>query len=466
MIADNPEFTRNLWQQFSRARAIVAPLVLGIAVLGYSYGSFRNFFSITDTAQLFFFVIAAFWGTRRAADSLAEEVASGTWDAQRMSGHSAWQMAWGKLFGATSYVWYCGLLCLVVLFYPALGNGQAADSPVNLFYKAALLVVSAACAQAIALATALLLLRKSRSRRRLVVTFAQAMGLAPFAFVPFPLTHISKALSEGQIKWYGDTWPVQPFYLVSFFVFCVWSWISVYRLMRLELQYRNWPFVWCGFLVFIMFYLAGFISLQDAALTLGARLGIAAVTGVLLTYVSFFSEAKDPIRYRWAIKKLGVGDWRQGLSFLPLWPFAYLLTFIAGLLLAAVQRGMLPVDLEIFMEERSWIWPGVLPVDGVYRAVPFFMIATILLFVLRDMLFLLYLNFSRTRQRADMAGLIYLGVSYWPLAALLGAFHFNALLPFVMPYNTGNGLTSAGPVVVQLAIVGLLLFRCWRSNSA
>ncbi len=50
------------------------------------------------------------WGPRRAADTLAEEVAGGTWEAQRMSGLSAWSMAWGKLIGGCSFVWYCGLL--------------------------------------------------------------------------------------------------------------------------------------------------------------------------------------------------------------------------------------------------------------------------------------------------------------------------------------------------------------------
>jgi pimeloyl-ACP methyl ester carboxylesterase len=59
---------------------------------------------------LLFGVLTILWGTRLAANSILDEMADKTWDWQRLSILSPWTMTWGKLFGATAFAWYGGLV--------------------------------------------------------------------------------------------------------------------------------------------------------------------------------------------------------------------------------------------------------------------------------------------------------------------------------------------------------------------
>src|SRR5262249_54420351 len=114
-MSANPELRRNLWLQLSWQRLLAAPIILGAVFFLAWIGSDHSPFVVEETAHVLFYFVVCIWGTRRAAESIAEELAGGTWDGQRMSSLGAWSMAWGKLFGATAFVWYAGLLCLAVV---------------------------------------------------------------------------------------------------------------------------------------------------------------------------------------------------------------------------------------------------------------------------------------------------------------------------------------------------------------
>ena len=111
----NPEFRRNIWLQFNWSKLIAAPLLTVIAayvfllLTGYDYQKLQGVAELAGGS-----VILGIWGTRRAADAVAEEVGGGTWEGQRMSSLGAWQMTWGKLLGGTSFVWYCAAIAMTV----------------------------------------------------------------------------------------------------------------------------------------------------------------------------------------------------------------------------------------------------------------------------------------------------------------------------------------------------------------
>ena len=86
----NPELRRNLWLQLSPQRLIAAPVALGI-VFGLGWLTAPQWLS--SIGLTIFYLLIGFWGTRRAADTLAEETAGGTWDGQRLSSLGAWAMA-------------------------------------------------------------------------------------------------------------------------------------------------------------------------------------------------------------------------------------------------------------------------------------------------------------------------------------------------------------------------------------
>ncbi|HEU0264151.1 MAG TPA: hypothetical protein VFR01_00325, partial [Geobacterales bacterium] len=98
----NPEFRRNLWLEMTPYRLVGMPLVL--APLFYLVGKINDFDSksLVGTAVSLYFILAILWGTRLASEAVLSEIRDQTWDSQRLSAISPWQMTWGKLFGATA----------------------------------------------------------------------------------------------------------------------------------------------------------------------------------------------------------------------------------------------------------------------------------------------------------------------------------------------------------------------------
>src|SRR5690606_1070629 len=110
----NAELLRNAWLELTPSRLLLAPIVLGAIFLVVWYASERDVGAVASAAGSIYFVIALVWGSRRAANALADEVTGSTWDSQRMTALGPWSMAWGKFVGGTAYVWYAALIALAV----------------------------------------------------------------------------------------------------------------------------------------------------------------------------------------------------------------------------------------------------------------------------------------------------------------------------------------------------------------
>ena len=153
----NPELRRNLWLQFSAIRLVLAPVVIG-AILALTWlVADREWRGVAQVGEAIYSLLILLWGTRRAADLVAEEIAGGTWDGQRMSALGAWQMSWGKLLGGTSYVWYCAGLAFLAQVIAQWLDGTAPWAPgqwTNLLQ----LLGAGALAQAVAMLVSLALL--------------------------------------------------------------------------------------------------------------------------------------------------------------------------------------------------------------------------------------------------------------------------------------------------------------------
>jgi hypothetical protein len=88
--------------------------------------------------------------------------------------------------------------------------------------------------------------------------------------------------------------------------------------------------------------------------------------------------------------------------------------------------------------------------------------ALLMLFMLRDLLILLWLSCGPWRSRADVAGLIYLAVVYWPLAAIFWVSGGDSLLPVVIPVATGNSIVDFLPIAIELVFAAFLFYARWR----
>jgi hypothetical protein len=89
-------------------------------------------------------------------------------------------------------------------------------------------------------------------------------------------------------------------------------------------------------------------------------------------------------------------------------------------------------------------------------------LALLMLFLLRDLLVLLWLSCGPWRSRADVAGLIYLAVVYWPLAAIFWVTGGWYLLPVVVPISSGNPVIDYLPIAIELVFAAFLFYARWR----
>lgn len=452
------EFQRNLWLQLSWGRVLAAPILLGIIAAALLQAVAPAPSHMAEFARWAFVLLMAFWSTRRVADALAEEVGGGTWESQRMSGMSAWSMVWGKLFGGAIFPWYCALICLAVMVWYGL-QAPLGEVRVAIWQQIATLVLGAVLGQATALVVALLLLRKVQFRRRLAVTLAQIAGLLAFGLaVGWDYSANPWAASVGTIRWYDRDYDAYLFYLASAGVFTAWALLAAWRLMRAELLYVNRPWLWKLFTLFSMAYAAGFVAWQFEALS--SRLAIACITALMLTYAAFFAEVKDPVRYRWGLARFKALQWWRALEFMPWWLISYILAVVAG----AATIWSIAMGGQLTWQDSWWF---TLQRDANWLALGSvaFNIAALLLFVLRDMLFLLWLNFGgKVRNRADLSGLVVLAIAYWPLPMLLIGAGLAQFLPAVVPFAVTNAAAVAWPAA-EVAAIGVLLFLRWRQAT-
>ena len=230
----NPELRRNLWLQFSLTRLLLAPVAVGALLTLTWVVSDRSLAAVAEVARAIYYLLVVLWGTRRAADLVAEEIAGSTWDDQRMSALGAWQMSWGKLFGGTSYVWYAAGLAFLALAgcYWAAGTPPWQSGEAIQLLR---LLGTGALAQAVAMLVSLALLRRLAIRRRLGVSLSQVAGILAGLLASGQLDGGIVALFLPSIAWYGRVWDGELFSLATLGVFLAWSVFGIYRLMRVEL---------------------------------------------------------------------------------------------------------------------------------------------------------------------------------------------------------------------------------------
>ena len=463
----NPELRRNLWLQFSPLRLIIAPVAIGVILLLAWLATAHSLRTVAVSAEWFYLLLALLWGTRRAADLVAEEIAGGTWDGQRMSALGAWQMTWGKFIGGISYVWYGAGIAYIARFWalaligPLPWQGEAA-------YQSLQLLGIALLGQSVSFLTSLVLLRKQVMRRRLGVTLSQFAGLAASGAAS---GHLDLSILFRQmpvIDWYGWRFPGYEFALVTLGVFLCWSLFGAYRLMRVELQFRSTPWAWTAFALFMMVYSEGLVysPIRGAAAGLApweAATGLAPwliapfTLAVLLSYAALFLEPKDVVRYRGFWSALGKGNAGRAATLLPQWLPVYAIAAALGITLTATggfsNLAGVPrlVGTGLSME--------FLPASGL-RAIP----VALVLYLLRDGLVVLFFNFGSRRARADLTAFICLLLVYFPVTGILATLGATSLIPIVAPYPASSPLITIGAPLIECLVMGVLVLR--RAEAA
>ena len=428
----NPEFRRNLWLEFTPHRLVSMPLVLaGIFYLAFLLD--QSQFGLLDAraAETIAAILCVVWGASLAADAVISEVRGGTWENQRMSALTPWQLAWGKLFGGTIFAWYGTAICLLVYF---LSIGTAAVAAAKIV---AILVMAGILSQGASLLSVLYALRKDRGLPRMRAGLYALAGL----FFIYPLIPMA-ATKPFTLHWYGMEWTNIDFALFSLAIFAGWTLVGVFRAMRAELQLRSTFWIWAAFVVWLMVYAAGFADFLFWGRA-ESRINIACFVGFALFYLMVFIESKDPVHFSRLLLAVRSRNGAALQTLLPNWSTALLLTAVAIALLFVTE----PHDKQI---------SGSL----------FFLSA--LFFALRDLCIILALNFGKRRNRADVAAIVYLAVLYGLLPRIVAELSSEYSLAFFYPRPVADGdaILAMVAALAEAAFAFWLMRRRWRENYA
>jgi hypothetical protein len=451
----NPEFMRNVWLELSPQRLLMMPAILGLVFLicleSPSNAHGQPLLDLAAVAAVLLVGITVFWGTRLAAEGIADEFEQGTWDAQRLCSLSPWQMSLGKLFGGPVYAWYGGAFCAAAdvgggAFCAAAYVGGAHAGRLEAL-KVVLVVAGIALAlHAFVILASLLDWRRASGRRKL-----RGGSFLLLILFGFPL---SRAFSEGlshPVHWYGHDYAGIDFALLCAACAVFWSVLGLYRAMRAELAFQQSPAAWIAFLLFLYFFSGGWFygagatlpgegALADCPPAL-AHLVLCGLIGALFSYAMLFAERKDWIRLRRMSALLRAGQPGRAATLLPRWLATLALALLTGLLLAAWSLAAGPAQFGFVMAGAALSWLG---------------------FLLRDASVVLLCNLGRDQRRSDGAALVLLGVLYLLLPMLLTVLGLKDALPAVLPMLSygHSAWFLAGPLQAALGL-GLLWSR-WR----
>ncbi|MDZ4737649.1 MAG: hypothetical protein SGJ07_14995 [Rhodospirillaceae bacterium] len=451
----NPELRRNLWIELTPSRLLIVPILLTIVLLLVWYIAGRSVDEVRFAARYIFLALVLLWGTRRAANALADEITGGTWDAQRMTALGPWSMSWGKFVGGTAYVWYASLICLAVA---TLAGIEPAEVMERLRLALELLFVGMA-AMLTSFLVVLLHLRRPRDPGRRASFMAQAAGVAVGLLASSTAGGFLDEFTVDHpytVLWYGERIAEPMFLLATQAALALWLGFGVYRAMCGELQKPTWPWGWPAVSAFVLAYLLGFLLPLERGESPSMALMGAAIVSVALFYAALLCDGKDGIRLRWFLRAIAGGDIGRAARLFPSWLFSFVLAAVLIVVWAMSSPDAQTYemfDLYDDFTDRDSIGGGSLLAWSVAA----------ILFMLRDTALVLWLNMSPKTRSPDVAAAILLAVNYGILPMLLSFVAPDEAYAIVMPWPFGHpAIAIAGPLATLLPIA-YLLWRRWRS---
>ena len=393
------------------------------------------------TALVLFGGIVFIWGTKMAVDSLAGEFNDRTWDSQRMTAISPWDLVQGKLFGSTLYAWYGGLLCLLVFVCVALPSYDSSRFLEVLLF----LIFAGIFVQSTLLAFILTEFAKNRDQGKLNLSSYSVAGIiASFVLISFVMGGYD---ARDLIHWYAVELEPMRVMLFSALFFCPWGLIAFYRAMRKELQFDTAPWVWTLFVLSLMLYGSGFVTNStriDGVQSLFFGLYISFFIGIASFYLMALAEPKSIVDIRWLADKAEQKKWGECFGKLPAWFMSLLLTI---LLCTVVLCMKLALHTQLTGGPR-WL-------AGLAELPPL----AFLLFCLRDLGIILYVNLISTGKNRDLVAGFYLGLLYGLIPGILNAAAVDYALPWFYPWGDAGFLNAHIPIALQAGAILFLLYR-------
>ena len=412
----NPELTRNIWiecRPLRLAAAIGVPAL--VLLISFADKGPSALLSLFVTAHWIILAAVTFWGARKAADAVAGELRERTWDQQRLSGLGPAAMTVGKVFGAPSAVWALILFCVAVQIaaYPSIDLSQSSFGPLALGYQVTPAAIAAEIAGAfLVFATAffagLLALNGQDRPRAFDATFFQLVGLGAGVALTVIVQAVAvekalPSLKEGRrvetlvMDWWGQSMEGSVALALFAGVFGLWALYGGYHQMRRAFAMRTSALPWAAFLLWVAVFVAGWRP-EIWAFSAAAAMAAACYAGALL-------EPHRLAGYRAWFRHWAAADLRA-LTTGPAWLYAWIAT--AALAPAALEtlRALGPDDdIRELISDEIDISAG-------------WLVASALLFLLRDMLICVWAGLRAADGRGLWAAIVLLVTLYILLPAL------------------------------------------------
>jgi hypothetical protein len=378
-----------------------------------------------------FVLLVQLWGVRQASEAVTEEVRDRTWDWQRLSALSPWQMTWGKLAGATAFTWYGGAICLVAMGI-AVASGAGRD---NAGWLALALVASGVALHGALLAASL---QAARKDSRLSYRIGTVM-LLPALLVAGGFLFMASRTEVGTVPWHGERHETMRFIAVSSVMFAAWSVLAAYRQMCSELRAPTLPWAWPAFALFLSAYIAGFAPSYLDPVPVFIIAGL--YTSLILTYYALFTDRITAMSLRRLVAHAQMRQWRRMAEDMPL---------PASTLALAI----------LFACAAPWAVAN-LPFGSYFPGVAAHPIASVL-FLVRDVGLLFFFALGRRPKRVEGVTLLYIVLLDWVIPGLLGGLGLEPLAAALMPLGHFDAWQAALVVAVHVAIVWALVAWRWR----
>jgi len=352
----NPEIQRNLWLEFSPHRLFAMPIVLGLIlyIAGCANDNLNESHAFEMTAVTLYFLLVKIWGGHKAAEAVLQEVNDNTWDFQKLSALSPWDLTIGKLFGGSSFTWYGGLMVYVAAVWAVSNRLNGAD----LFCYAALMLLSGLIVQAAALFTSLIAVQNRNGAhnkmRPLPYHFAGLVIGGIFAidntWQSIPYKTNLQNIQHHFISWYGTAYELNSFLTITALVTLGWLVAGIYWQMRGQLKMPTSPWLWLGFVLFWIGYSGGFTPDMSGhpQYFVETRGLIPFFLSLAFLYVITFQEGWTTVRYRRCLSAWKEKHYSKAFEICPRWVLTYPICLALALWIGTTSATIFTLGFMFF----------------------------------------------------------------------------------------------------------------------
>ena len=454
-ITLNPELRRYCWLELTPHRLIAAPVIAGLVLALVAAVSNQSPAALASAGLAGFAVCTLLYGSYLAVNAMPEEVRERTWDAQRMSALTPWQLALGKVIGAPVAGWYAGAWFLAV-FLVAGVRTEGVD---------ALLIAGTAVSAALALHAVAMILGVFATRAGVTRNPGALLLLLIFWFALVPLQSLGEA-NTAAINWWGMQLPRLWFALASALLFAGWAWLGAVRTLAGELRVRQLPWAWPAFSLYVGVWAGGLADAQASRAADSLQAGAAANPAVLVlllfflctglgAYVLLLAERTGAMTLARVLRTLRgelAGGVTRALQSVPLWSVSLLCAWAsaAALLVLPWGTGLDGLASAVLTD-----------IAAAGKLMPLALAAMLL----RDAGIYCIFALTRFPRRPAMATMLYLALLDGVVPVLMHATGLSTMAFLVFPLGRASAAGALVIFLLQAALAWGFALKRWRDGQ-